>query len=549
VRNRDVKEREGGIPSPRNIIGTPLKSKESKTRVKVKLFYKITLLTRASTARIVHGAMSALKYNFSKWFYGLLLIHFTVWSSFSILCQKDAPLDVMEAVVWGSQWQLGYQRDPYLTPWLSYIVSTLGGHALWPIYLFSQICIIVSFWAVWQLAKKMALPAVYGFIAVLLLEGIAYYNLTTPEFNDNVLQIPFWALTILSFYTALKNPKSKAFLAVGLFLALAFMSKYFAIFLFIPMTILMLGTSQGRRHFKNPFLYAGILIFLLIIMPNVIWLFHSHFLYVNYALSRVGDTGTWTAHFFSPLRFLFNQWAILLPALLAFSPFYFAARQKGVSHSFDRHFLLAMGAGPLFTALLYSVISGAHFHSMWGAPLFNLVGLLLVVMVHPVVSARSLKIFIGLSVFFFILFLLVYFVLTVGKPLILQRDTTAVFPGKAMTESLTQEWHQKFHTPLYYVSGSHEHSARVSFYSSDHPKPYFECDPLLNPWIDEKDFEKRGALFVWDTEGSYDLWVPIILKNRFPRAKILPHHHYHFQTSADIPPVELAVAFLPPRNA
>ena len=33
-------------------------------------------------------------------------------------------------------------------------------------------------------------------MSVLLLEGIYFYNFTTPEFNVNVCQLPFWALCV-----------------------------------------------------------------------------------------------------------------------------------------------------------------------------------------------------------------------------------------------------------------------------------------------------------------------------------------------------------------
>ena len=34
-----------------------------------------------------------------------------------------------------------------------------------------------------------------SFISVLLLEGIYFYNFTSPEFNVNVAQLPFWSIT------------------------------------------------------------------------------------------------------------------------------------------------------------------------------------------------------------------------------------------------------------------------------------------------------------------------------------------------------------------
>ena len=36
-------------------------------------------------------------------------------------------------------------------------------------------------------------------ISVLLLEAIYFYNFTTPEFNVNVCQLPFWSFNSLLF--------------------------------------------------------------------------------------------------------------------------------------------------------------------------------------------------------------------------------------------------------------------------------------------------------------------------------------------------------------
>ena len=39
----------------------------------------------------------------------------------------------------------------------------------------------------------------FAFFSVIILEGIFFYNYTTPEFNVNISQLPFWALTVLFF--------------------------------------------------------------------------------------------------------------------------------------------------------------------------------------------------------------------------------------------------------------------------------------------------------------------------------------------------------------
>ena len=37
------------------------------------------------------------------------------------------------------------------------------------------------------------------------IEGIYFYNFTTPEFNVNICQLPFWALTVYYFWKSLNK--------------------------------------------------------------------------------------------------------------------------------------------------------------------------------------------------------------------------------------------------------------------------------------------------------------------------------------------------------
>ena len=38
-----------------------------------------------------------------------------------------------------------------------------------------------------------------------ILSGIYFYNFTTPEFNVNVSQLPFWALTVYFFWKGINS--------------------------------------------------------------------------------------------------------------------------------------------------------------------------------------------------------------------------------------------------------------------------------------------------------------------------------------------------------
>ena len=52
------------------------------------------------------------------------LAHVLLWTIASSILQENGPLDVIEAIAWGQQWQLGYDRDPYLIGWLANIANT-----------------------------------------------------------------------------------------------------------------------------------------------------------------------------------------------------------------------------------------------------------------------------------------------------------------------------------------------------------------------------------------------------------------------------------------
>ena len=57
--------------------------------------------------------------------------------------------------------------------------------------LLSQLCVITAFYYTWLLSKKILKNKILSLISIMLLEGIFFYNFTTPEFNVNVCQLPF----------------------------------------------------------------------------------------------------------------------------------------------------------------------------------------------------------------------------------------------------------------------------------------------------------------------------------------------------------------------
>ena len=100
-------------------------------------------------------------------------------------------------MAWGSNLDWGFNKHPPMSAFFVEIFYQIFGAQDWAYYLLSQICVIISFFVVFKFAEDFFENKVFCLLSVLLLEGIYFYNFTTPEFNVNVCLMPFWALTVL----------------------------------------------------------------------------------------------------------------------------------------------------------------------------------------------------------------------------------------------------------------------------------------------------------------------------------------------------------------
>ena len=129
-----------------------------------------------------------------------LFTHLFVWTLVPSISNINLPLDTIEALAWGSDFAWGFEKHPPLSALFPEIFYQIFGRQDWSYYLLSQIFIIFSFFVVFKLAKEFLKNEFHALLSVFLLEGIYFYNFTTPEFNVNICQIPFWALTVYYFW-------------------------------------------------------------------------------------------------------------------------------------------------------------------------------------------------------------------------------------------------------------------------------------------------------------------------------------------------------------
>ena len=137
------------------------------------------------------------KKNTTRLFLLFLITHLVLWTLIPSISNNNLPLDTIEALAWGSNLDWGFTKHPPLSAFAVEFFYFIFGSNDWAYYLLSQIFLITAFIYVWKLSNEILDNKIYSLIAVLALEGFFFHNFTTPEFNVNISQLPFWVYSLL----------------------------------------------------------------------------------------------------------------------------------------------------------------------------------------------------------------------------------------------------------------------------------------------------------------------------------------------------------------
>src|SRR5476649_2354805 len=85
-------------------------------------------------------------------FGAFLGLHAAIWTVLPTLLYPNLPLDLIEALIYGREWQLGYDKLPPLPWWLVEIADRLAGHDF-AYYLLAQAAVLAALGVVWLAAR------------------------------------------------------------------------------------------------------------------------------------------------------------------------------------------------------------------------------------------------------------------------------------------------------------------------------------------------------------------------------------------------------------
>ncbi len=433
-------------------------------------------------------------------FAGFLALHAAVWTALPALLYPNLPLDLIEALMYGREWQLGYDKLPPLPWWLVQIAYQLAGRDF-AYYLLAEISVCAAFALVYAAARPLV-GAVGALVSVLIIDGLHYLNYTAAKFNHDVIQLPFWALAGLSFHRALREGRRADWLLLGLALGLSLWAKYFVVALLAPMVAFALADREARKALATPGPYIAAAVALVTVAPHVVWLIKTDFLPLAYAEHRALLPRGWYDHLWHPLQFAVSQLFFMLPSLIVAAPLFVPRRRPDEldtmtsADAFDRRIVTWLAFGPMVTVLAMAAISGRGVVAMWGYPLWLFLGLWLVVQARAAPRARLARIVATWAIVFICLALAFagnYGVL----PQYDHRYRAVFFPGGSLGREITELYHDKTGRKLAYVIGTMWDAGNLAHYSPDRPRVLVDGEPERAPWIDLADLRRKGAVVVW----------------------------------------------------
>jgi len=412
--------------------------------------------------------MNVLNRNIKNIFFIFALSHLIIWTLVPSITNNNLPLDTIEALAWSSNLDWGFNKHPPMSAFFPEVFFQIFGSQDWAYYLLSQIFVLIAFYYVFKLAYEVLGNIKLSLISVLLLESIYFYNFTTPEFNVNVCQLPFWSLVVYYSWKIYETKDIKfvdCFL-IGLFAALGFLSKYLFIYLLASITLLFIYLIFVKRTKKFDFKYLiTVEVFIVLLVPHLIWLFNNDFITLTYGLKRTGLEGSSILdHLKYPIIFLGKQIGILTPF---FFLIYLLAKKIKIKFNLkDKKllFLLFINILPILLMILTSLITGSKIRTMWMTPFYLFFGVLFVYIFQSQINIKKINSFLYSFLFLFFLSPILYSYESISKT-----DKRTDYPGKEVAAKVQIVWQQDFDKEIEFVIGNEWKAGNLSYHLKSRP--------------------------------------------------------------------------------
>jgi 4-amino-4-deoxy-L-arabinose transferase-like glycosyltransferase len=429
---------------------------------------------------------------YSLWF--LITLQILVWGAIAPALHTALPLDVAELMTLSGEGVIANYKHPNLPGLLLDLFIGITGKVE-VVYFLSQLSIVVAYLAIYLLSREF-LSKQKALVATFLTSSIFYYHWPTPEFNHNVLQIPLWAAATLFAWRAVTTQKIMNWLALGMVAGAMVWTKYSAGILLLWVFIWLLMTPCGRRSFKGigPWLTASL--FLLIAWPQASYLIDSEFLPIHYAQDRASSGGIADSISFLGAQLADHLFYIIL--LIVGGLIGRGALVAKASHASDKTtFLWLVVIAPVVMVALLPVIAGMGLKPMWGTPMFNFSGLVLLYFLGGrLTDARARRVKLG-ALLLIPLVGVLYATQHIYRADMSDKPMRTLWPQAEIAGELRTAYQAETGLPLKIVAATDWLGGLIASSGGEQLRVRIDADLVKSPWVTDKDISEDGVLVAW----------------------------------------------------
>ncbi len=479
------------------------------------------------------------------WLGVLIFSQIVIWTIVPWRFSSSLPLDVVsDGLAWGHEWQWGYYKHPPLPPWtVEFFFETFG--FVGP-YLLSQLAIAITYVFVYLLGRSF-LPARWAAVGALLLAGVYYFSIPTPEFNHNVAQMPLWAAASYFYYRAWKSGDLQWWIALGVAAALGLLSKYSTALLLIAIFAHSCFTPGARGRLLTAGPYIAIAVCIALISPHLVWLIRTGFPTLHYAVGRAGTATSAAGRIAAPFKFLLAQAVDIAPAFVVAAIVGLRSRNSGqMDRDGNLSFLLWLTLTPPLLTSLLSLASGLGARDMWGTPMWNLTGLIIVEAAGTRRDYASLPRLAWCLVALFVIGLCGYLLANVFVPERENKPSRIQWPAQEMSDALGRIWQDREHRPLQIVAADGWLGGLIAMDGRPRPSVWIDASFIKSPWITPARLARDGALVVWRIRNGD---APPASLSQIPGLAVLGVKSFAWPAMPGAQPLRIGYGVVPPNSA
>src|SRR6266699_677577 len=425
-----------------------------------------------------------------------------VWLLIPSLFYAGPPGDLPNVLAVGHEFQLGTYLGPPLAFWLAELAFNLAGRSLVGVYLLSQACVVVTYWAVFALATSIV-GAQHAALAVLLMVGVAAFTVPTPDFGPVILTMPLWAIILLHYWRAVGERRRAYWLPLASEIGLLLLTTYVGLILVGLLVLFTFANRRARAALNSYDPLITVVVIGVVMGPHLIWLadwgegLRPMLLRLRTPEAVVGNLVAWLRQI--ALVFAAHAGLIVLVALVAGWPWPRHDPAPVIVRRpvdpFARQFVYFFAVAPAFAGTLVAVLIG------WSAPgggiefsrqhvvIAAWFGLLIV---PPIMAIAALVVLPWLNI-----------------------DLKVTYPAQAMARFFSESFERRTGAPLKIVTGDPRTAALIALGAPSRPSLFLDATPERSPWVTADAIKSKGAIVVWpttDTAGT----PPAEIKERFP---------------------------------